>query len=117
MLKKKVSSYNDGVVSVYSEKNSLMNTDFNVKTNARTIEDYEFVGSLCYSQVNARIEDFEFAEAIGKRLTMKIKTPLVNWVKQKHKIILDNQVYDIINCDPDIKNRDLYIYLEGGRRL
>lgn len=117
MMRKKVSSYNDGVVGVYAEKNTLINTNFRAKTNARTIEDYDFIIDLFYSEVNAREEDFEFAERMGKKLTMKIKTPLVNSIKSRHKIILNDYVYDIIKIDPDRRNKDLYIYLEGGRKL
>lgn len=117
MNKKKVSSYNDGIVGVYVENSTLINTDFNVKRNARTIENYDFIMNLFYSEVNARDEDFVFAESMGKKLTMKIKTPLVAGVKSNHKIILNDYVYDIIKIDPDRRNKDLYIYLEGGRKL
>ena len=116
MIKKKLNSYNDGVVGVYVEKPTLKN-DFNAKINAKTINDYEFIMNLFYSVENMREEDFEFAERMGKKLTMKIKTPLVDSVKSHHKIILNNCVYDIIKKDPDVRNKDLYIYLEGGRKL
>ena len=116
MLKKKKSSYNDGVVEVYLEKSTLK-TDFNAKTNARTINDYDYVTELCFSEENKRQEDFLFAEAMGKKLTWKIKTPLVEGIESNHKIIFENWVYDIINIDPDKKNKDLYIYLERGRKI
>lgn len=116
MKKKKVSSYNDGVVSVYSEKSTLI-TDFNAKTNARTIGDYNFINDLCFEEQTKRQEDFLFAEAMGKKLTWKIKTPLVDWLESNHKIIFENYVYDIINIDPDKANKDLYIYLERGRKI
>lgn len=116
-MKKKLNSYNDGVLGIYAEKSTLMNTDFNAKTNARTVNDYDFVMWLFYDELNKRDEDFIFAEAMGKKLTMKIKTPLVNGVETKHKVIISNQVYDIIKIDPDRAKRELYIYLEGGRQL
>lgn len=117
ILKKKISSYNDGVIGVYSEKSTLINTDFNAKTNARTIDDYNFIMNLCFSEENKRQEDFLFANAMGKKLTMKVKTPLVNGIETNYKVILNDFVYDIINVDPDVKNQNLYIYLEGGRKL
>lgn len=117
ILKKKISSYNDGVIGVYREKDTLFNTDFNAKTNARTLNDYEHIIDLCFSEENKRQEDFLFANSMGKSLTMKVKTPLVNGIETNYKVILNNFVYDIINIDPDIKNQDLYIYLEGGREL
>jgi len=116
MLKKKISSYNDGVVSVYSEKSTLIN-NFNAKTNARNIEDYNFITDLCFSEQSKRQEDFLFAEAMGKKLTWKIKTPFITGVESNHKIIYDNYVYDIINIDPDLRNKELYFYLERGRKI
>lgn len=116
MLKKKVSSYNDGVIGIYSEKSTLIN-DFNAKTNARKIDDYEFIMNLFYSEESKRQEDFLFANAMGRKLTLKVKTPLVDGIKTSHKVILNNFVYDIISIDPDKKNKDLYFYLEGGRTI
>ena len=116
MLKKKVSSYNDGVIGIYSEKSTLINS-FNAKTNAKTINDYNFITNLCFSEETKRQEDFLFAETLGKKLTMKVKTPLVDGIETNYKVILNNFVYDIIRIDPDKKNKDLYFYLEGGRKL
>lgn len=116
MMKKKVSSYNDGVIGVYSEKPTLFN-DFNAKINGKTIDDYEFVTELCFSEESKRQEDFLFAEAMGRKLTLKVKTPLVDGIETNYKVILNNFIYDIIRIDPDKKNKDLYFYLEGGRKL
>ena len=116
MLKKKISSYNDGVVGVYSEKSTLIN-DFNAKTNGKTIDDFNYITDLCFEEQSKRQEDFLFADAMGKKLTWKIKTPLVDGVEVNHKIIFENYVYDIINIDPDKTNKDLYIYLEKGQKI
>ena len=116
MLKKKLSSYNDGVIGIYSEKSKLIN-NFNAKTNARTIDDYEFIMDLFYSEESKRQEDFLFANAMDKKLTLKVKTSLVEGIKTSYKVILNDFVYDIIHIDPDKKNKDLYFYLEGGRKL
>ena len=115
MLKKKISSYNDGVIGIYKEK--PLRTDFNAKKNARAIDNYDHVTNLWYSEENKRQEDFLFAEAMGKKLTMKVKTPLVEGIENNHKVILNDYVYDIIRIDPDRKKKDLYFYLEGGREL
>lgn len=112
MLKKKISSYNDGVLGVYQANTTF--TSFNAKTNGRTLNDYKFIMNLYFSEENKRQEDFLFAEAMGKKLTLKVKTPLVEGVENNHKIILGNIVYDIIKLDLDKKNKDLYLYLEEG---
>lgn len=117
MIVKKRNSYNDGVVSLYSEKSTLINTDFNAKTNARTLKDYDYITDLCFREQTKRQEDFLFAQTMGKKLTWKIKTPLVEGIETNHKIIFNNYVYDIINIDPDRINKELYIYLEGGRKI
>lgn len=116
MLKKKVNSYNDGVIGIYKEKSTLTN-DFNAKTNAKTIDDYDFIMNLFYSEQSKRQEDFLFANAMGSKLTLKLKTPLVENIKTSYKVILNNFVYDIISIDPDKTNKELYFYLEGGREL
>lgn len=116
MKKKKLSSYNDGVCGIYVEKANIIN-DFNAKRNAKTLEDYNLKKFIHYSIENIREEDYEFAERMEKKLTMKIKTPLVNDIKSEDKVIIDSYVYDIIKIDPDIRNKDLYIYLEGGRKI
>lgn len=116
MQVKKVSSYNDGVVGIYSEKSTLIN-DFKAKTNAKTLSDYEYITDLFYKEENKRQEDFLFAETMGRKLTMKIKTPLVDGIETNHKVILNDFVYDIIRLDPDKHNKDLYFYLEGGRKI
>ena len=116
MQPKKKTSFNDGIVGVYSEKTTLIN-DFNAKTNAKTLDDYDFIMNLYFSEQTKRQEDFLFAEAMGKKLTWKIKTPFVKGVETNHKIIYGNVAYDIINIDLDKRNQELYIYLERGREL
>ena len=117
MQKQKRSSFNDGIIGVYSEKDSLFNTDFNAKTNAKKLSDFNFVCYLYFKEQSKRQEDFLFAEAMGKNLTWKIKTPLVDCVEVNHKVIYNNKMFDIINLDPDKLNKELYIYLEGGRSI
>lgn len=117
MQVKKMNSYNDGVISIYKELPTLINTDFNAKRNAKTINDYELVTFLYYSEVNARDEDFIFAEAMGRKLTMKIKTPLTGSVESSYKVLINDLMYDIIKVDPNKMNKELFIYLEGGRKI
>lgn len=117
MQKQKRSSFNDGVVGIYSEKGTLIDTDFNAKTNARNVSDFDFICDLCFKEQSRRQEDFLFAEAMGKNLTWKIKTPLVDCVEVNHKVIYANKMFDIISLDPDRANKELYIYLEGGRKI
>ena len=61
--------------------------------------------------------DFEFAEAIGRTLNRKVKTPLVGGWTSRNKIIIDNTLYDIVNADKDRANNEVYFYLEEVREL
>lgn len=117
MLKKKMNSYNDGVIGVYKEDLTLINTDFNAKMNAKKLSDFTHIMDLCFLEQSKRHEDFLFAEAMGKKLTWKIKTPLVEGIEVNHKVIYNNLVYDIINIDPNNTDKELYIYLEGGKKI
>lgn len=113
----KKNSFNDGVVGIYKELPTLMNTDFNAKRNAKTIKDFQLITSLFYTELSARNEDFLFAEAMNRKLTMKIKTPLVNTIEPNYKALINNRMYDIIKIDPNRMNKELYIYLEGGQKI
>jgi hypothetical protein len=71
--------------------------------------------------MSRREQDLEFCEAMGRSLTLKIKTRLVKGVKSTHNVIIaiaDKSVlYSIINADPDRKNNELYLYIEEVREL
>ena len=107
-------SFNDGVCSIYEEKNTLIHTDFNAKKNAKTLNDFNLIMDSFYSIENVREEDYEFANNMGKLISMKIKIPFIYVVKNNHKILIDGMMYDIIKADADRRNRELFIYLEGG---
>ena len=117
MIKKKVFSYNDGVCEIYREKDSLLSTDFNIKRNARTLNDYNFVVESFYGVVTIREEDYNFAESMGKKITLKIRTPFILQIDSSYKIMIDSYMYDIIKVDADKRNKELYFYLEGGRKI
>lgn len=108
-------SYNDGVAMVVKEK-QIMN-DFNAKLNLKSLDDFEIIARLFYSEQSKRNEDMLFAQSMGKKLTLKIKTPMLNNVKNNYKVIIEKYVYDIIHIDFDKINRELYLYLEGVRAL
>lgn len=64
-----------------------------------------------------RQEDMLFAESMNHKLTLKVKTALVDGVKNSHKVIINDYVYDIIHTDINKKNHELYFYLEGVRKV
>lgn len=109
--------YNDGIIDVYQEKNNLTTTNFNEKKNVKTLDDMEKVITLAFKEVSKRQQDFEFANTLGHSLSMKVKTRLVDDVKNSHKVIYAGSIYDIIYLDADRINKELYIYMEEVRPL
>lgn len=113
MPKRKFSTYNDGVVSIYREKPRA--TDFGAKRNTRTLDDMDFIARLAYEESSRREQDMEFAEKRGFTLTLKIRTRAVPGVDSKCKAVIDGYLYDVRDTD---KNRDeMWLFLEGVRKL
>jgi len=88
-------------------------SSFSAKENCKTIEDLMFIVKLNFQEMSKRQQDVMFAESLGNSLSMKIRTPFRDNVKNRHKAIINNYLYNISYIDPDKKNNDLYIYLEG----
>lgn len=114
MIRKKFSTYNDGVLLVYKEKRQT--TNFNAVKNTRTIDDLEFVVKLDYEEKSKRDTDLDFAEAQGRTLTLKVKTRLYHLDKTL-MVVIGNIMYSIINLDEDRANGEMYFYLEEVREL
>lgn len=113
MPKRKLSTYNDGVVSIYREKPRV--TDFGAKRNTRTLDDMDFIVRLAYEESSRREQDMEFAEKKGFTLTLKIRTRAVPGVDSKCKAVIDGYLYDVRDTD---KNREeMWLFLEGVRKL
>lgn len=113
MPKRKLSTYNDGVVRIYRER--PRKTEFGAKRNVSTVEDMDFVVRLDYEEASRREEDLEFAEKSGFSLTLKIKTRAVSGVDNKCKAVIDGYLYDVRYTD---KTRtEMWLYMEGVKAL
>lgn len=113
MPKRKLSTYNDGVVRIYRER--PRKTEFGAKRNVATLEDMDFIVRLDYEEASRREEDMEFAEKSGFSLTLKIKTRAVPGVDNKCKAVIDGYLYDVRYID---KTRtEMWLYMEGVRSL
>lgn len=113
MAKRKLDTYNDGVVRIYREK--PRETTFGAKRNTRTLDDMDFIVRLDYEESSRREEDMEFAEKNGFSLSLKIRTRAVKGVSNDCKAVIDGYLYDVRYTD---KSRtDMWLYLEGVRRL
>lgn len=113
MPKRKLSTYNDGVVRLYRER--PQKTDFNAKRNVASLSDMDFIVRLDYEESSRREEDMEFAERSGFSLTLKVRTRAVPNVDNKCKAVIDGYLYDVQYID---KSRtEMWLYLEGVREL
>ena len=112
-MKTKFNKYNDGVVSVYREKERK--TDFNANMNVSTLEDMEFVAKFDFEEASRREQDIEFAEQMGFSLSLKIRTRLFDKVDNKCKAVINGYLYDISYVD---KNRqEMWLYMEGIKNI
>lgn len=113
MPKRKLSTYNDGVIRLYRER--PQKTDFNAKKNVATLADMDFIVRLDYEESSRREEDMDFAERSGFSLTLKVRTRVVPGVDNKCKAVIDDYLYDVQYID---KSRtEMWLYLEGVRKL
>lgn len=109
----KLTAYNDGVVSIYREKDRK--TDFAAKRNVSSLEDMDFIVKLAFDECSKRTQDLEFAEQSGFSLSYKIKTRYVPSVQTKFKAVINGYLYEIEYLDK--AEQELYMYLEGVRKL
>ena len=117
MKNKKIPTYLDGFALVYRPKVEENKSHFGAKVNIKKIDEMETLFKLAYSQCSKRLQDMEFAESSGRELTLKIKTRLVQGIKNTDKVVIDGTLYDIIYIDEDRINRELYLYLEENRTV
>lgn len=113
MSKFKFSRYNDGVVSIYREKEKRSN--FAAKVNVAVLDDMAFVAKLDYEESSKREEDVQFAEQMGFDLSLKIRTRYLPIVTSKCKAVINDYLYDISYVD---KSRtEMWLFLTGVKPL
>ncbi len=115
MNSKKTSSFNDGFLYVFYQKDEK--NSFSAKKNISSKNDMILKNSLFFKYESIRKEDFLFASNNGRKLTLKVKTQLVNGIDSSDKVMIGNTLFDIITIDPDTFNKELYFYLEEVRTI
>lgn len=112
-MKNNFSRYNDGVVSIYREKEKRSN--FAAKENVSGLDDMEFIVKLDFEQSSKREQDMAFAEQNDFSLSLKIRTRHLDSVDNKCKAVINGYLYDVAYVD---KNRvEMWLYLEGIKEL
>lgn len=116
MQKPKFSRYNDGVVSIYREREGRK-TDFSAKKNVKTLDDMEYIVKLAFEEASKREQDIEFASQHDFTLSIKIKTRLCKEVDNKCKAVIDGYLYDVSYTDTDRKKAEMWLYLQGVKPI
>ena len=80
-------------------------------------QNLEFIVTLAYEECSKRQQDLDFAESHNKTLNLKIKTRLFNGLNSNQKIVILDELYDIIYIDADRKKQEMYFYLERVRKI
>lgn len=111
----KVKTYNDGVATICKPKE--IERDFRAKVNPTSMKDMEIKGKLMFSISSARIEDMEYAERVGKKLTLKIKAPNHPGLKKQDNLLIENVLYDIYHIDISRDKMEIYLYCEEVRKF
>lgn len=104
-------SYNDGILTFYAPKEKI--NSFGAYQNSRNRLDFDKKFSSFYKEETRRIQDYQFAEGLNHKLTLKVKIPYRNNVKSDLKIVIDDYLYELVHFDYDNKKRNIYLYLEG----
>lgn len=113
MNKGKFNRYNDGVVSIYREKERK--TDFNAKINVTALDGLEFVVKLDYEESSRREQDQTFAEQMDFSLSLKVRTRYFPKVDNKCKAVINGYLYDVKYVDKT--REEQWLYLEGVRAI
>lgn len=109
-MKRKKTRLNDGYASFYKEKEKK--TDFNAAISAKSKEDMEYIVDMAYQESYKREKDYEFAEANGNSLSLKLKMHLYSGIKKEHKVVIEGVKYNILKIDYAKEENRMYLYLE-----
>ena len=92
-------------------------TSFGAKVNELKKSDLKNLRKLAFAEMSRRGEDFEFAESVSRKLTLKVKVPYRPDVTTDQKVLHGKLLYDIFKIDYDSDKKNLYLYLEEVREI
>ena len=116
MVKKKaIDIYTDGYLYICDSANAR--TSFGAKVNEMKKSDLKNLKKFAFAEMNRRGEDFEFAESVSRKLTIKVKIPYRPGITTDQKVLHENTLYDIFKIDYDSDKKNLYLYLEEARKI
>jgi hypothetical protein len=110
---KKFDTYNDGVISIYKEKEKQ--TTFGAKQNVAVLDDMTFIAKLDFQETSKREQDLDFAEQNSCTLSLKVKTRYAPNIDNTCKAVVNNYLYDIWYVDKT--KTQMFLYMEGVRPI
>lgn len=115
MKKEKTKGLNDGYVGIYKPKE--VETDFGAKTSPKSLDNLEHFVDMAYKEEYKREQDYDFAEAVGHSLSLKIRTLLYDELTKDYKAVVDAVLYNILKIDYAKEDNVMYLYLEEERSI
>lgn len=114
-MKKQMSRYNDGYLTVYEA--SKEKSSFSAVMNTENLDNAKKIVKLAYEERSRRSEDIEWAQARDRILSLKVCCPFFLLVNTSNQVICADTLYSIINVDYDRPNNEMYLYLEEVRKV
>lgn len=114
-MKSRFSSYVNGVLHICNAKEK--SSGFAAVKNKIAVDDLEIIEKLAYGEMSKRNEDIEFAESRGKKLSLKVKTRLRDYVTTNHYVVINKVLYNLWQIDYSTEKQEMYFYLEEERKL
>lgn len=108
-------AFTDGVLRVCEETKAP--SSFNAARNPRDVEELRVLVKLPYKIMSCREQDMEFAEAMGRSLSLKVQTTNCAIVQTPHSVLVGKTLYSIIRLDRDMDKKTMFLYLEEVRKL
>lgn len=114
-LKPRFPAYTDGVLRICEEQKTP--SSFNGRRNPRSVDDLRAVVKLPFKTLTCREQDMEFAESMGRSLSVKVQTADCPLVQTQHSVLVGKRLYSILRLDHDKERKTMFLYLEEVRRL
>lgn len=114
-MRTKTQGLNDGYAGVYKPKD--IEADFGANVSPKSIDDMDYFVDMAYAEEYKREQDYEFAEAKGHSLSLKIRTLLYEAIDKNYKVVVENTLYNILKIDYAKAENVMYLYLEEERSI
>ena len=115
LQKAKFQVFNDGVLWICEQVRQ--ESSFGAVKNAVEGDDITKLIKMDYAEMSARDQDLQYAESIGRTLSLKVRCRLKDGVKKTHLVMIGDMLYSIVKLDYDRTNGLMFLYLEEVRRL